>query len=264
MELFNNLKKVVLVIEYEGERYCGFQWQKGSPTVQDELEKAIQKLTAESVKVIAACRTDTGVHAIGQVVSFRTHSELPPQTFIRGLNHYLPGDISVTRAGFVSERFNVRKEALKREYEYRILNRQSRSPLVADYSFLVPYKLNIESMNTASGLLIGEHDFASFVTTWDRKEKSTVRRVYEAEVIKKDDMVTVRIVANSFLTHQVRNTAGTLLQVGSGKIGVEEFKNILEAKRLSLAGPTAPAKGLCLTGVIYPENSEFKYENLCT
>jgi tRNA pseudouridine38-40 synthase len=264
MGLFNNLKKVVLVIEYKGERYYGFQWQKASPTIQDELEKAIQKLTAESVKVIAACRTDRGVHAKGQVVSLRTCSELLPQTFIRGLNHYLPDDISVIMAGFVSDRFNVRKEALKREYEYRILNRQSRSPLAADFSFLVPYKLNIEKMNTASSLLIGEHDFASFVTSWEKKERSTVRRVYEASLIREDNMVIFHIMANSFLTHQVRNTVGILIQVGSGKISIEEFKNILEAKRLSLAGPAAPAKGLCLTRVIYPEDSEFKYENLCT
>lgn len=263
MGLFNNLTKIVLVIEYNGKGYYGFQWQKGLPTVQGDLEKAIYKLTGERRRVIAACRTDTGVHAKGQVASFRTNSKLPPQTFIKGLNHYLPEDIAVTRAGRVSEKFNVRKDAIKREYEYFILNRKSRSPLACDFSFLLSGELNIEDMNVACNLLVGKHDFASFVTSWDRKER-TVRHIYEAEVNKQGDFVKFRVLANSFLTHQVRNTVGTLVRVGTGKIDVEDFKNILEAKKLSLAGPAAPARGLRLKRVIYADSSEFKYENLCT
>lgn len=213
--------------------------------------------------MIAACRTDAGVHAQGQVVSLRTGSRLPPQAFLKGLNYYLPDDIAVIKAGLVDEKFDVRKEAIKREYTYSILNRQSRSPLIADVSFLVKNELDVVEMNRVCKLLIGEHDFASFVTLWTRKGGSTVRRVYEAEVVKKGELVIFRIVANSFLTHQVRNIVGTLLRVGAGKIDIGEFKNIFEAKILSLAGPSVPARGLCLIRVVYPEDSEFKYENLC-
>lgn len=185
MGFLDKLTKIVLVVEYNGKGYYGFQWQEGLPTIQDELEKAIYKLTAEHRRIIAACRTDTGVHAKGQVVSFRTNSELPPQTFIKGLNYYLPLDIAVTGAGRLSENFDVRKDAIKREYEYYILNRKSRSPLENDFSYRVAMELNIEDMNKACSLLIGTHDFASFATSWDRKE-TTVRHVYEAKVRKEE------------------------------------------------------------------------------
>jgi tRNA pseudouridine38-40 synthase len=263
VELFNNLRKIVLVVEYNGGNYHGFQWQTGQPTVQDELEKAVRKLTGENRRIVAACRTDTGVHALGQVVSFRTGSKLAPQKFLTGLNHYLPGDIAVKRAGAVSPRFNVMKEAVRREYRYQILNCKTRSPLACDFYYVVHSELDSALMDAASKLLIGEHDFASFVTAWDRQE-STVRRIYEAGVTRKGEEVTFEVIANSFLTHQVRNIVGTLIRVGTRKTGVEEFKNILESKQLSLAGPTAPAHGLCLIKVIYADNSEFKYENLCT
>lgn len=263
MELFNNIKKIVLVIEYNGKCYRGFQWQKGAPTVQDELEKAIRKLTGENRRVMAACRTDTGVHAKGQVACFRTGSGLSPHTFVSGLNHYLPDDISVRGAAAVSERFNVMKDVVSREYRYRILNRRARSALARDFYYMVGPELDAGLMDKASKLLVGEHDFASFVTAWDR-EGGTVRRIYEAGVQRDRDEVTFRVVANAFLTHQVRNMVGTLVRVGTGKISVEEFNRILNMKQLSLAGPTAPAHGLCLMKVIYADCSEFKYENLCT
>jgi tRNA pseudouridine38-40 synthase len=263
VEHLNNLIKIVLVIEYDGKRYFGFQWQKGQPTIQAELEKAITKLTGENRRVVAACRTDTGVHALGQVVSFRIASKLPPCKFISGLNHYLPDDIAVKQAGKVPHTFNVMKHAVRREYIYRILNRHSRPALLNDYYYHVRAELDTALMEKAAGLLVGEHDFASFVTDWTREE-STVRRIYEAVVKKHGEKVTFHVAANSFLTHQVRNIVGTLIRVGTGKMGVEEFKDILKSKKLSLAGPTAPAHGLYLMKVIYPDNVEFKYENLCT
>jgi tRNA pseudouridine38-40 synthase len=263
VELFNNLRKIVLVVEYNGKRYCGYQWQKGQPTIQDELEKAIHKLTGENRRVVAACRTDTGVHAEGQVVSFRTGAALTPHTFVNGLNYYLPDDIAVLRAGMVSEKFNVMKDAVRREYRYRILNRRSRSPLLSDFYFHVGADLDIGLMKEACKVLKGEHDFASFVTSWDREE-STVRHIYKTGIKKEGDIIAFQVIANAFLTHQVRNIVGTLVRVGMSKLGVEDFKEILESKKLSLAGPTAPAHGLCLVKVTYADSSEFKYENLCT
>ncbi len=255
MKLFNSFNKIVLVVEYDGRNYYGFQWQTNLPTIQAELEEAIRRATGESIRVIAASRTDTGVHARGQVVSFRTKSVLPPQTFVRALNYYLPRDIAVKGACKVDMDFNVRRDAMSREYDYYILNSSTRSPLFEGFAYFVPGKLNIRAMNKACKFLKGEHDFASFATALG-EIRSTVRTVYDARMTKDDDLVTYHMTANSFLPHQVRNTVGLLVRVGLGKVGVDEFSQILEAKALGTAGPTAPACGLYLTKVNYPKDLE--------
>ena len=257
VKFFNSFNKIALVVEYDGRHYYGLQWQADLPTIQAELERAIQKLTGESSRVIAASRTDAGVHAKGQVVSFRTNSILPPQTFMRALNHYLPEDIAVRGACSVSEDFNVRRNALSREYEYCILNGSTRSPLAKGFAYLVANELNIEIMNKACQFLEGKHDFASFATSLGRL-RSTVRNIYEARVTREDRFVTFHVIANSFLPHQVRNTIGLLIRVGLGKVGLEEFHRIMEARTLGMAGPTAPAYGLCLTKVNYPSSLELE------
>ena len=255
MKLFNIFNKIVLVVEYDGRNYYGFQWQANLPTIQSELEGAIRKVTGESIRVIAASRTDAGVHARGQVVSFRTRSVLPPQTFVRALNYYLPRDIAVKGACKVDMDFNVRRDAMSREYDYYILNSSTRSPLFEGFAYFVPGKLNIKAMNKACKFLKGEHDFASFATALGEL-RSTVRTVYSARVTKDEDLVTYHMTANSFLPHQVRNTVGLLVRVGLGKVELDEFSKILEAKALSMAGPTAPPYGLCLTKVNYPRDLE--------
>lgn len=255
MKLFNSFNKIVLVVEYDGRNYYGFQWQPKLPTIQAELERAIRRLTGESSRVIAASRTDTGVHAVGQVVSFRTKSALSPQTLVKALNYYLPRDIAIKGACEVDMDFNVRRDAMSREYDYYILNSSTRSPLFEGFAYFVPKKLNIRVMNKACKFLEGEQDFASFATALG-KLRSTVRTVYDAGVAKEDDLVTYHMTGNSFLPHQVRNTVGLLIRVGLDKVGLEEFQQIMEAKRLGLAGPTAPAYGLCLTKVNYPGNLE--------
>ena len=262
MKLFNNFSKIVLVVEYDGSRYYGLQWQAKLPTIQAKLEDAIKKLTGETRRIIAASRTDTGVHARGQVISFRTNSALDPMTFVRALNYYLPDDISVRAACRVEEDFDVRRDALNREYDYRILNSPVRSPLAREFAYLVPKKLNVEAMNQACHSLKGKHDFASFATSLGGM-KNTVRIVYEASVTKEgNNMIVFHIVANSFLPHQVRNTVGLLLRLGLEKVDIEEFNRIMESKTPGMAGPTAPAHGLCLTKVNYPRYLELKYENL--
>jgi tRNA pseudouridine38-40 synthase len=255
VELFNSIIKIALVVEYDGGNYFGFQWQANVPTIQAELERAIQKLTGENSRVIAASRTDTGVHARGQVVSFRTKSVLSPQTILRALNYHLPNDIAVKSARKVDADFNVRREAVSREYDYRIWNGASRSPLLEGVAYFVPKKLNVRTMNGACKFLLGEHDLASFATALGNL-KSTVRHVYEAKLVRRNDLISFHMSANSFLPHQVRNTVGLLIRVGLGKVRLEEFRQILEAKRIGLAGPTAPACGLCLTRVNYPGNME--------
>ena len=254
-KFFNSVNKIVLVVEYDGRNYYGFQWQAKLPTIQSELEGAIRRVAGESSRVIAASRTDTGVHARGQVVSFRTLSSLTPQVFIRALNYYLPKDIAVKGACKVNMDFDVRRDAVSREYDYYILNGSTRSPLYEGFAYFVPNKLNTRIMNKACKFLEGKHDFSSFATALG-KLRSTVRTVYKAQVTKKDDLVTYHVTADSFLPHQVRNTIGLLIRVGLDKVGLDEFRHIMEAKVLGLAGPTAPAYGLFLTKVNYPDNLE--------
>ncbi len=244
--------KILLIVEYDGTGYHGFQWQNGLPSVQKEIEKALLKLTGERRRVIAASRTDAGVHALGQVVSFRTGSSLPPNTFISGLNHYLPNDIAVKAAYRIDDSFNVRRDALSREYSYYILNSSTRSPVRGAFSYLIAGPLDIEAMNQAAQALIGEHDFASFASRNGTENKSTVRRVSRAEMERDGEMVIFHMVANSFLTHQVRNTVGALIRVGLGKMSASQFHDILEARKPALAGPTVPACGLYLDRVNYP------------
>ena len=242
--------KYVLVIEYEGTKYHGFQWQLGLPTIQDELEKALSKFCPNSSRVMAASRTDSGVHARGQVVSFFTERDLSPMTTMKALNYYLPGDIAVKAACRADADFNVRRDALSREYCYYILNSASRSPLREGFALHIPQALEVTLMNDACQLIIGQHDFTSFAVSLGNS-KSAQRNVYEAGVIRKESMVTFRMTADSFLPHQVRNTVGLLIRLGLKKVGLEYFQEVIEAKIPGLAGPRAPACGLCLNRVNY-------------
>ncbi|MFC1918697.1 tRNA pseudouridine(38-40) synthase TruA [Chloroflexota bacterium] len=243
---------IVLILEYDGTRYHGLQLQAGLPTIQGEIEEALMELTGESIRVMSASRTDAGVHALGQVVSFRTRSSHPLKTFVKGLNYYLPGDIAVKAAHRGGDSFSIRSNAVSREYNYYILNSLTRSPLREGFSYRVAGHLDIKVMNEVCQALVGEHDFASFTSSAGARVKGTVRRVYRAEVSRDGELVVFSIAANSFLIHQVRNMAGPLVRVGLGKMSVEEFYNMMEAKKPGLAWPTAPACGLCLMRVNYP------------
>ena len=249
------LSKVVLVVEYEGARYHGFQAQPGLLTIQGELESALYELTGDSVHVVGAGRTDAGVHAQGQVVGFRTGSDLSPKRFVSGLNYYLPEDIAVKSAHRVRSDFDVRRDACSREYRYTILNRRTRSPLRRKRAYLVTSPLDVGAMKEACHVLIGDHDFSPFFGSTGGKAFNPIRTVYKADVSKKGDLVTFDMMANSFLPHQVRRTAGALIEVGRGKVAVEEFWGVARSKERGVAGPAAPAYGLCLVRVNYP-NSE--------
>jgi tRNA pseudouridine38-40 synthase len=246
-----NGTQILLIMEYDGTGYHGFQWQNGLPSIQKEVEKALSKLTGERRRVISASRTDAGVHAKAQVVGFRTRSPLPTRNFVNGLNHYLPRDIAVKEAYRVSDAFRVRRDAVSREYSYYILNSPTRSPIREGQAYLVANPLDIEAMNRAAQTLIGEHDFASFVNGDGSWLESTVRNVSRAEVEKDGEMVTFHMAANSFLPHQVRTTVGALIRVGLGKMNLDQFRSIIEARLPGTAGPTAPACGLCLDRVNY-------------
>ena len=241
-----------MLIEYDGTQYHGFQWQVGLPTIQNELEQAIRLFCGQSTRVMAASRTDAGVHAEGQVVSFWAKSTLDTMTLVKALNYYLPGDIAVKAAYRASDDFNVRRDALSREYHYYILNSNTRSPFSRRFALFIPKMLDIEAMNEACQLIQGEHDFASFASSLDGS-RSTLRNVYEAGIEKKRNFTVFRMVADSFLPHQVRSTVGLLIRLGLGKIGIEDFRDIMEARSLGLAGPLSPACGLYLKRVNYPK-----------
>ena len=240
-------------MEYDGTGYFGFQLQANrseQPTIQSELEKAIYKLTGEAIRVLAASRTDTGVHAKEQVVSFRTKSKLPANTFLSGLNHYLPVDIAIKSAHEVDDSFNVRSNAISREYRYYIMNRAVRPAIKRQYAYHVPQPLDVAAMDRASRHLVGEHDFAAFTGTLGSRIK-TVRRVSRAEVKREGDMVVYDMTAGSFLPHQIRNTVGALIQVGNGRMKVEDFHAMMKAQKPASAGPRVPACGLFLMKVNY-------------
>ena len=245
--------RVALVVEYDGTRYFGSQLQADHRTVQSMLEEALKSLASGSVRVSMASRTDTGVHAHGQVVSFKTSADLPLEAFVHGLNHYLPADIAVRSAHKVPLTFSPRRMATSREYVYTMFNSDTRSPLTGRYAYRVAGKLDCATMDRTCQALLGVHDFASFSSGIGAKpEKSTVRHVFSASVTRNGDLITFRIAANAFLRHQVRCTAGALVQVGLGKMSSAEFADLLETRQPGLAGPTLPACGLCLERVTYP------------
>jgi tRNA pseudouridine38-40 synthase len=244
--------QILLIMEYDGTNYHGFQWQNGLPSIQKEVEKALRKLTGERRRVISASRTDAGVHARGQVVGFKTRAELATLNFINGLNYYLPSDIAVKAAYRVNNGFRIRGDAVSRQYSYYILNSPTPSPMREGFAYRVASPLNVEAMNRAAQMLLGEHDFVSFLSGDGSWLKSTVRQVFTAEVERDGELVTFRMAANSFLPHQVRNTVGTLVRVGLGRMNLDEFRSIMEARLSGRAGPTAPACGLCLERVNYP------------
>ena len=245
------MAKIALVVEYEGTRYYGSQFQPNVPTIQGEIELALSRLTGERIRVAFASRTDVGVHAMGQVVGFGTNSNLPLNTFVPGLNHYLPQDIGVRKAFAASDEFDVRRDAISREYCYRLLNSGTPSPLLRRSAYFVPQPLDVVAMNQACQALPGTHDLAPFASSVNGR-KNTVRTVYRAEVVREGELITFHMVANSFLPHQVRNTIGALVKVGLGKSDVETFYQIARSKTPASAGPALPAHGLCLVKVNYP------------
>jgi len=256
-------RKFALIVEYDGTSYHGFQVQVGELTIQGEIERALRKITEERIRITGAGRTDAGVHAKEQVISFKTSSGLSLQTLIRALNFYLVPNIAIKGGDTVEESFNARRDATGREYRYTILNSSTTSPLRRNFTYFVPVALDIEAMNEASRALLGRHDFASF--TGAMKGKGTVRNVVKADVLREGDEVFFDMVAGAFLPRQVRSTVGSLIRVGLGKQGVEAFKEMVRAKRFGLAAPVAPACGLCLMKVNYPEHKFSKrqaYENL--
>jgi tRNA pseudouridine38-40 synthase len=243
-------RRLALVLEYDGRRYGGSQYQKNAPSIQGELEAALNKLTGERARTVFAGRTDAGAHAQGQVASFVTTSRHRPEVFVRGLNFWLPADIAVQRALEVPLDFDVRRRARSREYRYLVLNRAPRSPLLQSFTWQVTGRLDVEAMREAASLLVGRHDFAAFAGP---VAGSTVRSLRRCELRAQGPLLAVYMEADAFLPHQVRRTVGALVEVGLGRRSVEDLAVLLQEPQAGAAGPAAaPPQGLCLMKVNYP------------
>lgn len=245
------MKRFKIIVEYFGKGLVGWQAQDIGVSVQGILQEAIYKLAQERPNIVAAGRTDAGVHALGQVAHFDLKKDLTVFNVQQGLNSYLHDtSVSVVSAEEVDENFSARFSAVKRYYKYIILNRRTPSALERDRAWHVPKILDIELMKEGAKYLIGNHDFTSFRAS-ECQAKNPVRTIDELKITKEGDFINIEVSAQSFLHHQIRNFAGTLKQVGEGKIKPEEIKDILLAKNRAVAGETAPAYGLYFMRVDY-------------
>ena len=246
------MKRIKLVTAYDGTNYHGSQIQNNGETIEGVLKKELSSLLNEEIYLIGASRTDAGVHARGNVYVFDTNSRIPPEKFTYALNARLPEDIRIQDSCEVPDAFHPRHQDTIKTYEYRVLNRKLPLPEYRLYTHFTYEELDLEKMNEACKYFLGEHDFASFCAAGSQVE-STVREIYDLHVKKDGDLLTISVTGNGFLYNMVRIIAGTLLKVGGGHISPEEIEKIIEGKNRSLAGPTAPAKGLTLVEIRYPE-----------
>jgi tRNA pseudouridine38-40 synthase len=243
------VRRLALTVEYEGTAYAGSQYQKNASTIQGELEKALSQLTGGRTRVALAGRTDAGVHAKGQVASFRVTTPHEPDVFVRALNHYLPQDIAVRRAWEVPLAFDVRRQACRRWYRYAIYNGRERRARFRRYCWHVSEPLDVEAMQEAAAYLVGVHDLTAFGAATG--PANSVRTVYRAEVSRCRSWVLFDMEANAFLPQQVRRTVGALVRVGLGKEGPGDFHRLLTSGEGGAATFAAPAHGLCLMAVRY-------------
>ena len=246
------MRRVKLTIAYDGTNYCGWQIQPNGITIEEIVNKALSKLTGEKIVVIGASRTDSGVHAMGNVAVFDTETTIPPERVAMAVNRILPEDIVVVKSEEVPLDFHPRYCDCEKTYGYHIVNTRIPIPTKRLTNYFVSYELDLDKMREGASYLIGEHDFASFCNIKTDVE-STVRTVKELEILENGEEITIRISGNGFLYNMVRILAGTLMAVGMGQRKPEEMPDILAACDRAAAGPTAPAKGLRLVGMEYQD-----------
>lgn len=244
------MKRVMLRVAYDGTNYCGWQIQNNGITIEEVLNRELTRLLGEEIKVTGASRTDSGVHALGNVAVFSTDTRIPADKISFALNQRLPDDIVIQESKEVESDFHPRYARCEKIYEYRILNRRFPLPSERFNSHFFHYKLDIDKMRQAAKYIIGEHDFKCFCAA-GAQVKTTVRTIYALDISENNGMVTIRIRGNGFLYNMVRIIAGTLIKVGNGDIEPEYIKEIIASKKRENAGPTAPANGLTLVKIRY-------------
>ncbi len=240
----------MLVLAYDGTDFYGYQVQNDDRTVQKVLEDAIYKLTGEKVKSVASGRTDSGVHAEGQVVHFDTNSTIPQNKFKDALNSLLDSDVRVLKSKEVNPTFHARYDAKSKVYKYVINNSQVENPLTNRYATFYPYKIDFDKINDAIKEIVGTHDFKCFLASGSQV-KNTIRTIEYIKVAKKGKQITFTIKGNGFLYNMVRIIVGTLLEISQGRLSTADLKNAIETKDRKLAGKTMPANGLRLYKVYY-------------
>lgn len=258
MEGREQKRRILLVVAYDGTNYHGWQQQPECVTVEGVLNETLSSLFQEEIHVIGASRTDTGVHAYGNVAVFDTQARIPAEKIPYALNRKLPEDIRIQKAVQVADDFHPRKCESRKTYEYRILNTRFPIPQKRLYAYWTYYDLDVERMRQAAEPLIGEHDFTSFCSV-NTQAESMVRTIYELTVERKNfssEEIVIRVTGNGFLYNMVRIIAGTLIEVGRGRLDPEDVGKILEARNRQAGGPTAPAKGLTLVEYYFVEKIE--------
>jgi tRNA pseudouridine38-40 synthase len=241
---------IKLILEYDGTAYAGWQRQPDQPTIQEAIETAILGVTQINASVISAGRTDAGVHALGQVASFRIERDMTPREWIRALNAHLPKSIVVRSAALMPDTFHARHSAKGKLYEYRILNRQERPAVARDYCWHIHQPLDDAAMNQAGLVLIGSHNFSSFQTQ-PTDNDDPICHLQRFTVFREGDRLRIEAYANRFLKQMIRSIVGTLVEVGLNKRTPENLRTILNARDRSAAGKTAPPQGLFLMRVDY-------------
>ena len=244
------MKRVKLTIAYDGTEYCGWQIQPNGITVEEVLNKALKKMTGEDICVIGASRTDSGVHAMGNVAVFDTETSIPADRIAMALNQRLPEDIVIVKSEEVAPDFHPRYCDCEKTYEYHILKTKIPVPTKRHYHYFVSYDLDVDAMRRAAAFLVGEHDFESFCNIRTDVE-STVRTITKLDILEQGEEIVVQITGNGFLYNMVRIIVGTLVRVGRGFYPPEKVKEILEAKDRTAAGVTAPPQGLFLKEIRY-------------
>ena len=244
------MRNIKLTIEYDGKHFNGWQKQPNKLNIQGEIERAIGEITGETIELIASGRTDAGVHAWGQVANFKTESKIPTSKIAIAINSRLKKSIIIKKAEEVEEDFHSRYNCKKKTYQYRINNSEMGTAIYRDLEYHIPTELNLGNMKQAIKYFIGEHDFYSFKAS-GTNNKNTVRTIYKAEIEQKGERIIIELTGNGFLYNMVRIIAGTLVEVGLGKIKPEDIKKIIEAKDRQKAGKTLPPQGLYLVTVEY-------------
>ncbi len=244
---------ILLTIAYDGTNYSGWQVQPNGLAIQQVVEDALEQLLGERVRLCSSGRTDAGVHARAMPAVFVTSRELPLRAFIEGTNRYLPDDVAIQDARLVQDGFKPISEALAKHYRYTILNTPNRSPLDRLYYWQMRDFINVDAMIRAARYFVGTHNFAAFRAS-NCVAKTTVRRIDSVEITQVDNYIYIDVVGEGFLKYMVRVMAGTLVDIGRGRFSPEHVEQLLLEGDRQKAGVTAPACGLCLIKVFYPEN----------
>lgn len=249
------MSNIMLRIAYDGTRYVGWQIQPNGVSIEEKLVQSIEKVTGEKVTLYGSGRTDSGVHALGQVANFHTTAHIPPERFAFAINAYLPKDIRVMTSEAVPVNFHSRYSAVGKAYLYQIDTGVIPSPFTMPYTWHVPYSLDMSALKKAKAAFVGRHDFAAFMASGSAVT-DTVRQITALEMMEADHILKFRFTGNGFLYNMVRIIMGTIIDVGLGKLSADKIPAIIAEKDRRQAGMTAPAKGLFLERVFYPENDE--------